>query len=831
MHKYLFDSDKKKDVSRKRGSSSSRREVVFQVPKKRKKTTLRLSLVPILTSSRSNSSPTKEDASKFSKLQVSASNFYSTPKTLLEQQYERKISAIVSVAEETFVPLDSHDSHDSHDLRDSPPVMGTGEILESDDLDGNLKIEKNEEFSSQSIPLSLQPITTESLQEALEKEDLLIGLLLECSERLVQEAHSIVCEANDATGVELYYSRIKLALMCLHMLLTRFKHKLNPSLELAINFKLAEIYLQETENIDRAERHVCEASSLAVRHNLDALLIATDLLHYRVLLVSNKSLLLSFFREKLAHYTLRKYTGVCELLSLLRAQSCLSFDIELGLNHLRTLNQNSNGDCHVHILSLLLEASLDIYRGNALQAKSILKKAANKMVASTHPPQLRGLHLLLTLYYYILVGDYLKGKDSSKELSKFISRQKRTEWNSWKANGNITISVSSPDRNSLDFEARWLSPEEFVIQFYFLSAVLLLTSEASHSKAVKVFETCLELINELLEKLTTSKKQKSGYSVRHLTDNIARIIFIRYSVYYYQAWLNIVFKNDFLQVQNIQALLGKSNKEYFSGQELCYYSLLSDRFLYLNAINHLSQGDIWAAKYFFAQVRSNTAKANSKKSLFASSRQVELGIGCECLLGTGDHSELHLYASLHLLLICEYEMYLHSRRLSTGASDNVNIASCRSLLGDLYSEVVPVVEEKRITGIGMADKFFRQTFHLITSVFMSRGEDTLGDSLHLEPSISDHSPLFIKDLIVYLQFQKCTNRKQKAKFATEILELTAVTPFGKYLKCLVKLTETQQMENSADGKSPLPTTLEPTFNDVLNSQVTISDSARRNFNS
>lgn len=773
MHKYLFESSKKRDLSQRRQDACSRREVVFQIPKRRKKTPSRLSLVSILTSPRQNTPEDPNDASKSYPV-GSSSEFYSKPKSLLELQYEQKVQSLVSL-NETFVPLDSASAPES----ESNQVVNEKSDQENMDMICVLA-------NSPEIGLSFK-ITPNSAARLLSQDDVQMGLLLLLSDRFIEEAYKCVLETNDIVGTELYCSLIKLALTCLHKLLHNYSEKLNPQLELATYYKLAKIYFFETENLDSAEKYVSLALALATRHNLRELLIASDLLHCSILKSYKPNILRRFLESKISFYSSGNMVGIRDLFVLLKAQSYLSTEAGSALSQLRILNLRSDVGPTIRILSLLLEASVQIYHGNALHAKGLLKQASNKNSSFPYPSQLRGLHLLLSLYFYIQVGDYQKGKDASKELSKFITRQKRKEWSGWSEDGNISLQVNIDEANNFDCHIRWRNPEEFVIEFYLLSGVLLLTNESSYEKASETFQKCLQSIQGLLESYTSTKKQKSGFSTKHLTEIIIRLNYIRYFIVYYQTWLDIISKGDHLRIQFVQEFLNSLNDGSFSDQELSIYRLLEDLYMYLNALYHLMHGDLLAAKFLLLRVRESTStRKQVSEGNFSSFRQMELGIGCEELLGKGNDCQLFLYSTIHLSLICEFELSVCGQNLSVPTKENSSASACRSLLSMLSTDLEPALLTEASFGVGYSDKLLFQTLKLISSLlsFKYLSRISTESSIRSERAINKNSPIILKALEMFFNYQESSDGSDKKRLVESLRGITSKQPLVKYIQNL-----------------------------------------------
>lgn len=761
---------------------------MFQVPKRRKKLpSSRLSLVLILTSSRPNSAESESNISDKSHLEISASAFYSKPKSLLEQQYEQKVNAIVSQTHsDDFVALDSPLESEEENLtvgnksEDSKSVLAAKTLV---DLD--------------SVSLPDPTITPELVQDLLINGDLLVQILLRISEQFLELAHLSVLETNDLPGTELYYSFVKLALMSLHIILNRFQSKLNPQLELAVNLRIAEIYFLETEDVDRAEIFLNTALALTTRHKLDKLCMASDLLKYKILLASKAALLPKYFKDRLSFYSAKNMAGVRDLFLLLRAQSCLSTEPSLALDLLHSLTLEPKVESHVKVLGLLLEGSLLIYRGIASEAKPLLKQAATLMSTLTLPPQLRGLHLLLTLYYYIQVGDLQKGKEATKEISRFVSRQNRAGWRAWTNNGEFRIKIELSKESDVEFLTCWLNPNEYLINFYFFSGILFLAKETSYSKAEKVFQICFDLVNDKINELTSQEPQAFHFGIYYLTDHFFRLQYIRYSLIYYQCWLKIVRENDYLGISLIQALLENLNAETLSKEELSCYELLQDRFMYLLALSYLYQGDLKAAQYYLLQVRKRASNTHfSESDSVASEMQVRLGIGCEILLGKKYRSQLFLYSSIHLLLICEFELYFISENLNLAKVGHASVSSCRALLGTLYSDLGSSLNENATFGVGASEKVLCQTFTLINNLLMRKNNPTLFGSLNsLSSDIHSHS--FVTSLMTFLELRGLLNRVERNMGYEKLIQQAANSFFLTLLKFLV-LSESVEPETEIE---------------------------------
>ncbi|RKP28410.1 hypothetical protein METBISCDRAFT_25086 [Metschnikowia bicuspidata] len=718
MHKYLFESGRKRDAAR--------REVVFQAPKRRKPFRLnppsRLSLVLIVTS--------RPSTAEGDTVAAPAVDFYLRPKSLLEQRYEQRVGLFVGGGD-AFEALESPDEGEG--------AEHTGDT--DDDDDDPIAAGEN---SAPPIP---PPPTTPALiaeRIAAPNAELRVGLLLRCADHFVQMTRSPDAHALDMSGVPLYCAYVKLALALLHMLLAHHRAMLHPQLELAVYCSLAETYLCYTEEHDRAEQYVAAALALAGRHGLDTSCLAADLLHCRVLQTGDASLG-PHLKTRIAHYASRGLYGAADLLSLVRAQDALATDPGIALGILWKLTAAQGSEPHVRLLALLLEASLHIYRGDTGEAKPLLKSAA--AAAAQSPPPVRGLHLMLTLYYYVQTGDFSKGKGSSRELSRFILRQKRAEWAAWGADGSLNVNVELGAAETATCRVSWLAPADFVTVFYLLSAVLLLTNENSHAKAAAVLEKCVDAGDTRLRELEAASAPP-GLSPRALSRSIVCLNHLRCCAVFYRTWLQMYHHEDFLRILHVKALLGRP--EPAQPAERACFRLLQPRLQYLCAVHRLALGDVSAAKYLFLKVYTQAAGAYSPAR---AAQQVALGVGCELVLVPA-HNELRLYAAVHLLLLCEHEMRVfgkHPHLVHAGA------AACRSLMGVLHTYLDWAAGRR--TGTACADTRLRQTYAVLTAALASNPADA--DALALSPD--DSNPACIADLHTFLRFRihKLCNRRQQ----------------------------------------------------------------------
>lgn len=710
MHKYQFESSRRKSKTSKTLLASSRREVILEAPKRKRKASPALSSQEILTSR-----PTSEDKS------ITPAQFYERPKSLLEKQYERNLRKYVPLSEgkEEFVALELE--------TESSPA-----IEEARPLEAKLEPEPEPE------PIEVADLTNEEIEALLVKGgDVEIGLLINVSDYFLSKAHSSVLDANSLPGSKAYYSYVKVALKALHMLLSEHATRLNPSLELAVHYKLAKLYFFETLNATVAELYISKAISLSARHNLLSIRASCEFLYCQILESSKAGLVEPFFLERKTFYNKCKWDNIANMFSLLRANLLMTTSLQNGVAALQLLSTSTTA-LFAHILSLVLLANVGMYRGSPETSSEYLSRARKAIEQVLAPPQLKVMVMLGQLACFVQLNHADKAKGLIEELSKIVNSQREAKWESWREDGYFTLSipVAEGQDTSLSFDVQWLSSDEFVIMYYFLSGVLLLQESANYKRAHKILSTCLEIINIQLEELTQAKQSTRSFSVSLLTGKIVRLNYTRFCVYYYKLWLDFMHKDDFTGIALIEGFVKSFDESNFTKEELCYYKLLIPRFYYLAGLYYHSHGDLVAAKYYYQRVRDTCLSASLPDNLAVSNSQRSLGIGCEHLLSRGDSNELYIFATLHLLILNEYEMW---RFALLPDETGQQMAHSREQLTSLYSDLTIAFDKSpaQPRKSELTSTLLKSTFQLISCIFSNKG--FVEDAKLVQPSSSDFS--------------------------------------------------------------------------------------------
>lgn len=694
MHQYQFDALKRRNNPQKRVFASSRREVVLERPKKQSRPlSSRLSSQVLILTSRLNSRDEK----------ILPVKFYEKPKSLLEQQYERNLSK--------FIPL-CDTSADFTPLLDS--ALPREEVSKPE-------VEGDEKQESQETEPEVE-INSELVSQLIEQNDteIHIDLLLHLADHFLALAHSTVLEANSISGTKQYYTYVKSALKALYMLLDVYGSRLNPSLELSVYFKLAHIYFSETSNSDLAEIYASKSISLAARHNLLGIKASSEFLYGRILESSQSSLLEQFYAERQKFYTEISWLPVADMFGLLRANLLLISDFSGGV---AALPRPSSG-LIVEALCLLLKANLSLYRGPLGEFENAFAQAQVCLERLSALPQLLAMAHLTQLAYLIQIDDTQQSKVAIQRISDFVSEQRSSKWSAWQESGSIPIEIPSTTdlEVSIPFEVKWMNSDEFVIAFYFLSGVSLLSERSNIKRAHKVLSNCLDVVQIQLDELTQAKKCSRSFSLHLLTEKIVRLNFIRYYVYYYKIWLDFMYKDDFTGISMIKYFVDNFDSENFTTEELCYYKLLIPRFYYLSGLYFHSQGDLNAAKYYYQRVRNLGSTENANLVPAVSLLQRDVGIGCEHLLPKENLNDLYIYSTFHLLIIAEYEMQQYSQ--CKEVQNRNKLSSIRASLASLYADLTSAFESTNNQSFVGFSPISRMTFKLLSCVYINKGFET-----------------------------------------------------------------------------------------------------------
>lgn len=734
----------------------------------------------LLPLSRPLSSSPRILTSRPSSVAPATATFYERPKSGLERQYEQNVRRFLPVSggsdfavlsegsggeeqrelnEQKEMVSEREDPEDRKDRKDQKDPEDGKDLEHLENSLGLTALQHPSDHNSESGPES-----TASDYSSFNTATFNASMCLHMADVYLNAAHSTVLQANDIPGAKAYFAQIRLALKSLLFLVAQ---QVDPGLEAAVCYRIAQVYFSETENLDLADKYVHRAMALAGRHQLADIRICSELLYAQILHASSPRLLAPFLLERHSLYISQGVRSAADLFSLARVDSLMVSDPDAAQLALRLLC-GAHTTPEVRILALLLQVSLHLYRGSPEACGPLLETTFS--LISESPPQIIAMAHLFRLAY--LCHTNQDSHTYVEVVSRFVSQQRKAEWAEWADDGFITLNLPV-GQVLVPYRAQWMNLDEFVVMFYFLSGVLFLADPASARKAQKVFSACLEIINTQFQELTLAKPSTRRFPLRLLTGKIVRLNYIRFSVYYFKVWLSFMLKNDFSGISFLHGFIRDFDQDNFSIEELCYYKLLIPRILYLAAIYYHAHGDIAAAKFYFLRVKNLTSSLHHEQWRPETSvLQKYLGIGCDAVMALDSQNEYNVFSTLHLLLISEYEIRALSRL--DPQNEAVHI---RNFMAQLYSDLAQSDLDRSFTG---SSPVYLLTYKAVVSTYQNKGfplgearrNDGLGDEIR-KLFLKVPKTGFLASFVSYVLYRLSHNVEERKRLFTECYKATS----------------------------------------------------------
>lgn len=777
--------------------SSSKREVVLGTKRSRPSSEESSDLNAILTSqpsrksSRPNSQGKKTDNVPPKDPPISDTQFYldsrvqlPKPKSLFERSYEAKLQKFLLTDDSSdFMALELETNVDS-----LPPSL-VGRIYKS---------EESNEAPEETTLVETEPevdISPKNVLQLTENSDFICHCLIKSADIFLEEAYGNVLAANYIEGAKAYYKLIKAAMKALSMVVSEYMACLQPREAALVLYKLAQIYLDETENYNTAEHFAKRSLSVASKNGLLQERVAAELLCAKILKSSDVHLLEPFLNERQEMYEKEDKPEISILFALKRVELNRTGDLKALVSALSTAGQSLGN--HIRCLCLLMQSSIHLGQGSAETAEKLLQECRGVFLNMKNvEPQLKAMLYLQMLAVSTQTNAFKVGRKWIKKLTDFIQRQNAEKWASWNKDGTVPISATS-GRDTVTFLLLWIAPDEFIPVFYLTSGVFFINESSDLGKAAKLFETCLSEAEKAIAALTTYRAKLQHFRVSHLTTKIVRLIAIKFIAVFYKVLLLFTTSSDFDGIQSIHTFIDGYNSSNFTAEELWYYKFLVPYYHYLSAMYHQAQGNLKAAKYMFLRVRSLASQTDN--SVTPLQPQLSLGIGHQTL---GKNSELYIYSTMHLLNITEYEF----QSLSHDNQHEQAIQSSRSFLASLHADMTKILENPN-SGVTSSSTFML-TYKSAAAVFYNCGfrevkrPDT-GLATEIEKLVFSNSIQIqnVELLGLYLLLRLAVNLNQSNRLYGKCLRrITKDEDNGRILSLFVYL-EAQRRELGDDAKA------------------------------
>lgn len=689
----------------------------------------------------------------------------------------------------SFVPLELHQSLD-HGASYQNALLGH-------DYNNSLSLTSN--YSSQH---QKQPSNTQNPRESV-----VVGQLIYTADTFINNAHKSVTKTTTASGLEAYQKMIKAALSSLMLAMKKYGHYVGLETQLYIMYRIAKLYLEETTHLDRAEEYARNAASVISKSNIHLsveLRFHCNILIARILALSDAKIVTGFVNDTINYYVAIQRYDFVTCFRLFQVNFLLRSDPAAGLVLLQTLTKGQQLDPVSQILCLLYQSNLHLYRGSPLEAEKLLKEAElslsiireNSGNQPTSPLVVIYAIILLQRYLYLIQTHSADVKAHLKAISMFLTEQNSSGWALWSKDGAVYINR---------YKVQWLSSDEFVLAFYFLTGVSLLSEVANGKrKSSKVFDKCLRIIDKRIREMNGAGERNC--SVTHMRDSKVRLRYLRYSIHYYEAWLGflcnepkaISYLNEFMQDYN----------QGFSVTELAKFKHLIPRVLHLFAVYYQIKGDLQAAKYYYIKVRNLL----SFKPTESHANELDL----DPLQGRDLHNELFIYATIHLLILTEFEIQAASKK---GEVSSHFYELQQKLHQDLISAFQPsnAYGNTFLLNFVQSDSLLKLTYHLILHIFndQASGEDQLrrqhsiNDVLVQEMSRTLDTMEntvcfpFLSNLISYLIYTRTENAEERRVYHEKCLEIMgrkAETDTEKIINIFILKSLIQQFKESGQNE-------------------------------
>ncbi|CAK9440285.1 uncharacterized protein LODBEIA_P43850 [Lodderomyces beijingensis] len=504
------------------------------------------------------------------------------------------------------------------------------------------------------------------------RTSLKVSYFLQQSSHFISAAHEHLARFKQNYNWENYHKLVKAALRCLMLLWRKYEKDMTPRQRIVVCYRIAEIYLNETESFEVAEKYINMAIKICKSEELVEQEFYCDLLLIKVLEKTNVAVAIEHVEMKISEYGEKKIGGCqlfAECLTLIRVHYSLVDDFPVASIKLQRLVKGKQLHPSLHILASIYQAGLLIHRGDPVRAITILKEVDQVQLGSSHPFK---AYLLLTTMLALLTSNDIPGaKRVLNELAFVRDESKKTNWDQWSANGETKIKIKikvDEKEDQLTFSFPWLLKSEFLAITYFYSGLIYLNDRRTNAR-------------DYFKKALISTKEDLNSNrlapMRFLRDRLVKSKTFRSFIQLYQQYY--AFGMDDYRALYIKDLVTLNNK----GIPRFEYLYLKPQLPITNYIFALychRKGDLQAAKYYYALVRNMTIDVDKNTDNLESLNQLTSGVECDSCRPQGKFNELYIYSSLQLVVLLDYEARELERR--QGRTNSESATAWRNGIAD-----------------------------------------------------------------------------------------------------------------------------------------------------
>lgn len=630
-------------------------------------------------------------------------------------------------------------------------------------------------------------MTLESISEDMvgpKRIDIVVENLFMTSDFFLQKAHKIVLNIYSEQGMNEYFKMIKISIKSLVIIARKYAQHLTPRKELILYYKLARLFLFETENIDKADENIYKSGTIAKRNKFTDLIFVSDYLSAQIKERNNKTVFVNFINERVTYYENLELHHYVTMLQLLKIELLLTYDANTAVIILQSLAQLEKIDELTKVHCMLSLSNLHLYRGSPSISLSIVNEIDKILdsLGNETPRQMAAMSAITRYYGEIQMNNVDEASKIMKSINSLIANEQNLSWSSWREDGKFKIEIPiQPEANTLiPTYLSWLNSDEFVIMFYFLTGIHYMSEAANgKKKSKKVFDRCLQIVEKQLLELGLVNN-KRNLSITDLSNKIIRLKFIKYSTKIYQAWIGFL-NGEFKDINYLNEFMLDYNNRRFSDEEFCEYSLLLPKTYYLFALYYHYKGDIQAAKYYYLKVKNLTSEFNSAaNSDVVSSNCSVVGLGNVAMVPKLEFSELYVFSSVHLLVLVQFELLQLMKQAPGQSTDAIN--DCFKLCNRLHNELNGAFGD-RSTSNSFTSNFAKcnDLLKMTHSILVNISDEEQQNSTFLQELSQVYNKYelkvcfpFVFNVVKHLLFVLTTSLEEKNKYLSEFLTLILI---------------------------------------------------------
>ncbi|CCG21575.1 hypothetical protein CORT_0A11900 [Candida orthopsilosis Co 90-125] len=652
------------------------------------------------------------------------------------------------------------------------------------------------------------------LEKSLSHPNLKIAYFVQTSQEFVDKAHELLVIDKSVHSVINYHKFIKAAIKCLLILVKKYTKDLTPHQLVSLYYKIARLYLNETESFDVAEKYTTKASKVCRDHSLIEFQFFCDLLMIEIYEKIDVTIISGFTSRRVENYGEAGFHLLASCLQLARIKYLLVSDSYNALVNLQRVAKDPKLHPIVKKIATIYMAGLHNYRGNPSIAVELLRgheeKASEPFAA----------YILMTkLLANVSLNNTPESKLLLKELMQILNNGDKSKWKQWSVNGDIKFHVKGELNIEFDFVISWLPVVDFKIMLYFLSGIAYLHSIGDRSKFC--LDKAYTLIGNAQDDLKKDRNLAKYFTANEARQRDLKLRYMRYLVQYYQQWQ--LFVNDDTKILFLNDFMNTNNK-LFTREEYTIFKPIYPYIHYMFALYYHSRGDLQAAKFYYLKVRNMTSIVEVDS--IASLQQMNNGLGGDAFHPQGKFSELHVYSTFQLTVLLDYEVGEIMSKKETEES-KLAVEKLTSLRNTLFEEfklvnIQPESADQFKSNFVLNNKLIDMTLDIIMRLLHGIEFNLdVKDLKSMLVKIGDHTTFyFVSFLVTYVLVINTSGTNERLKFIKRCMDLfpksrseVVETPLGKkqvsisesvdscrvfFLRCLMQVHESNGLHNQVD---------------------------------